>query len=109
MSITKTDVLVLDSKRYYLDKVMKIGASGPVISINIKDLNEDLSDPFKVDVGTRNPFHDDGSIVLYKQQGKYTIILGKTTYQKEVSKSKFAGIITGHLLSSVAMKKARVE
>ena len=105
----KSDVIVISGHRYKLDKVLAIGATGPAIDVLDADLNGDILEPYKAVLIAKFTFIDNGPVIFYKQNGKYTIILGKDTARKQVANPKFNGAINGHLISSVAIKKARIE
>jgi len=73
------------------------------------DINTDELPEHVVHLYSERPDAQSGSVVFYKQGGKYTIILGKETAKKEMASPKYKGVIQGKLISSVVLKKARVE
>ncbi|EKD22714.1 MAG: hypothetical protein ACD_84C00001G0006 [uncultured bacterium] len=109
MTITAKDRFVLAGVVYGLESVLKHAKSGPEVSIKREDINDETVPEHVSSFRTEVPFIDNGSIVFYKQRGKYTILLGKLTAQDMIDDKKFNGILTGRLISSVTLKKAKIE
>lgn len=107
--INKQNILEIGNNKYDLEKVKKIGASGPIINVSEDQLNDFNHEEFKVNLITSFPIVDIGAVIFYKQNGKYTVLLGKQSILGQKVKSKFNGEYNGHLISSVALKKAKLE
>ena len=97
MSIDKSKVISIGVDKYYKDMVLIIGASGPAISVEDKDINDIKIDP-----------NGEGQVLFYKQFGKYTVINGGANLEKQRKSPKFKSV-SGHLISHISLKKARVK
>jgi hypothetical protein len=107
--MAKEDTLRFGDHTYALDKVLMIGASGPSIDVSEYDINDDMVNPYKVKVVSKTPFVDDGQVIFYKQHGKFTILAGKLTAEKAMKNGKYNGRLNGRLISSIALKKTKLE
>jgi outer membrane protein assembly factor BamB len=102
------------NNEHYLDKVIKQGGAGPTVSININEINSEQDNDISAEIDhsivikSDKVFIDNGNILFYKQHGKYTIVLGKETAAKAIANPKFNNVLTGHLISTVVLKKCRV-
>ena len=97
--------------QYDLERVLTLGGAAVPVDINMVDLNIDDTDssPCQVVITDYDPaYKDDGTIIFYKQLGKYTILCGGQTAKKDVSKPNFNNVLHGKLLSTVALKKAKI-
>lgn len=84
---------------YYLDMVIAIGNAGPVIDVSVSDIS-DVVLPSMTSVS----FKDSGDIIFIKHLGKYHVVCG-LKHLGNISKDQ---IVHGHLISKVALKKARI-
>lgn len=109
MAVNENDVLSIGVVRYNLETVLKLAKIGPNVIIGGSQLNNTEIDEFKIKLETAEPFPDTGSIIFFKQNGGYTIILGSETAYKTMNNQKFDGSYPGYLISTVALKKARLE
>jgi hypothetical protein len=107
--MANTDILKFGDNTYALAKVLMIGASGPVVDIKKDDINDRRADAYRVTVVSKEPFTDNGPVIFYKQHGKFTILAGERTAEKAMNNPKFNGLLNGRLISSIALKKTRLE
>lgn len=101
-----SDELSFNNSRYRVRTIL--ANLGPVIVVNKTQLNSLDSNEYPegaVTLSTPSEKLDEGTVVIYKQQGKYTVLLGRGT----VSKAAIAENIVARLISGPALKKARVE
>jgi hypothetical protein len=107
-------VLVLGDAEYDLDAVIKIGASGPLIKITAEEINETNNGQYPEHVVAFKPeavseeMNNRSSMLFYKQHGKFTILVGRETYDRLKTEKNFPGTVSGRLLSSPALKKAKL-
>lgn len=102
-------VIIINEKKYLLDKVVRLGKSGITANIAETDVN-DLNDETYVPKFTKNiQSINDDSIIFYKQNGKFTVLSGRNKVLEAKKDPKFKGKYFGHILTSVAIKGARIE
>lgn len=97
-----SNLLMIGEVKYDLDKVLIIGATGPIIIIKESELNDISTLENKPKIISSETFDDSGPVIFYKQQGKYTVLLGSKSINIRGGKLK------GHLISSVALKRAKI-
>lgn len=108
-------VLILGDYKYGFDDVVKLGASGPIINVDENDNNP--SDESQENEDYRVMFDSDALakeasekyVLFYKQNGKYTVLLGNNKLDETKTGAKYKGVLTGKLISTPAIKKARIE
>ncbi len=103
-------LLLLNSVPHHLDAVLRSIHGAPTIEIDLATVNvsegPDVSPQHVVLIRPDQPSLHQGQVVVFKQDGGFTVLLGKekvASYRKEgISKIK------GRLLSTMALKKCRV-
>lgn len=102
-------ILRLGSNQYHLEKVITLGGAGPIINVSEAALNDDSNIDYVAIHLPVNPACDNGTIVFFKQNGKYTILCGKATARKFMDSPKYTGGLQGHLISTVVLKRTKVS
>ena len=109
-SSANTDTLSLFKKQYSVDRVLANAGSGPMIAVSIDEL--DLSNNPVTHSNSERAENKIGSIVLYKHEGRYIVILG---YDRAIrlrdgtDTVKPATNIKGRLLTKHGLKKSLVD
>lgn len=86
-----------------LEKIMGAAASGPKIVVKAEDMEHVGTHHITLrDVG---PNHKDDTVVLYKHENKYIVLLGK---KLALSQLGSGNDVTGKLISKPALKKCRI-
>lgn len=100
-------IMVLAGAQYHTDAVVAASKTGPVITVKRSELNVSSGPNVNPDhvikyIG-HTPSVAASGVVFFKQHGKYTVLFG-------ISKIPADGdTITGKLLSTPMLKKAKVE
>ena len=102
-------IMSLHGKCYDADMVKKIGGSGIPVSIKLSDINLDDNPDHLVSFDIPNFSFDELSVVFYKQHGKYTPIMGKKHVLSHLETLKPNLEVRGKLVTSVALKRARID
>lgn len=103
--------VVIGEATYEFATLLKVSKSGPNVIIKSNEINdgtEQFPEQHRVKINSSTPFNDNGSIVFFKQNGKYTIILGSETYKAMKLKDSNLNEFHGYLVSTVALKKAKI-
>ena len=114
MSDVEEQVLCLAGNKYSIPALITIGMSGPTIKIKENELNG-IDDQFIEDhTVTFEPASikeemDSKPLILFKQHGKYTILLGQAFIDKIKNSKNHNGTFVGKLVSTPALKKARIN
>lgn len=114
MAISDSAILVVKGIKHYLPKILAAYKSNsmPTITVNIDDINTgDNKEPNAAD--HKVTFHnvslveqfDIRDILFYKQDGKYTILLGQSVVDK--ARADKLETVTGKLISTPALKTFR--
>lgn len=93
-------ILTLNEVQYAFEKVTKAAASGPIVTLKTDDI---------VVLNEMNLNSPTGQIIFFKRDGRYLILAGKELYLAAISSPKFNNEVKGHLISTVALKKARLN
>jgi hypothetical protein len=103
---------------YSLAALLKIAGTGPVIEISEDELNPLDHPEFMVKTEpptTDIPVEDRGSVerynpvILLKQQGKYTMLVGEAGIAIQKQNPKYQGKLKGRLVTSVMLKRIRLD
>jgi hypothetical protein len=106
MSEKDNTLLTLNEIQYRLALVLQNARSGPEIVVNPGDLNDQSQKEHQVKMSQPVPSLDDGPVIFFKQNGKYTVLTGKNKVECLGIKTKAP--IKGRLISSVSIKNAKV-
>ncbi len=102
-------MLLVGGFAHHVKQLLQYGAAGPLIEIPINEINDPLDEQFKAEHTVEFKPHttefDAAPVLFFKQHGKYTVLTGKDVVAQHILEKKTA--ITGRLLSTPAMKKAR--
>ena len=115
MNENQSAIMFFNGSQYTLANIVALGKIGPTINIQIEDINlyegpnQKTEHVVVFNPPQQNPAADDGSIVFYKQHGRYTVLLGKNTLVSKILVKDFTNNIKGRLISTPALKKARIE
>lgn len=101
--------MTLHGKSYDADMVKKIGGGGIPVTIKTSDINLDDHPDHLVTFDIPNFSFDELSIVFYKQHGKYTPIMGRKKVLEAVAAPKNISEVRCKLVTSVALKRARID
>lgn len=99
-------LLIINSKEYELDRAISIGKSGPVIEAKEDEIN--FNYVVKIHPEAEITDLDNDTLILYRLEGKYIIIAGKSTAESQRNDKKFRGFYTAKLISSPMLKRAKV-
>lgn len=105
-------VLVLNGARYRLEEVLQQAKLAPVVTIKYEELNPIGDGQLPECVVTYEPplpQMGDNGVLFYKQHGKYTVLSGANRIEQARAEKHYKGEHIGRLLSSMVMKKTRVE
>lgn len=106
--MSSSPIMTLGGYNYDLDLVLKIGKTGIMASIKETELNDGTEPMHQVTLSEEFKGLDDEAVIFFKQSGKFTVISGKNKIETIKSGSKYKGEIPGHIITSVALKKARL-
>jgi hypothetical protein len=102
-----TIILTFKDQQYPLAKVANKGKSGQPITVALKDLDSSYDAMALVKLSAESKEFQDGSIILYKHEGKYIVFGGQERALTQIAKG--ATEISGHLLTSYMLKGMRIE
>ena len=94
-------MLLLHGESYFLEKVLDRAASGPAVEIKI----EDIDPTFQARYTGLSPRALNGPVIFFRHKNLYQVIAGQKTFESMIAKNQV--VISGRLLSSVNIKKAR--
>jgi hypothetical protein len=104
--------LQFKGEEYLVKSLVGLMRQAPVIEVKPEDLN--TLDPTGADVqnfgvcyAPAAPELQYGEIAFFKQEGKYTVLLGKGSVQKAFEQG--AATVKGRLISSPGLKKIRIS
>ena len=107
MLFSQAASLHLGGVEYDANIVLALAKSGPKIAIDVSDIN--AFDSSWVDkehkVSLRGNVPDE-VVVLFKQHGKYTVLMGMAKVREALEQPKK---VVGRLISTPALKRAKVE
>lgn len=101
--------LTFSGHSYDLQKVAAFGKQGPVITINKDQLNNPEDAQFE-EVKVEYHNYDASTkceVVITKQLGKYTVLVGKAKVDELLSKGQTE--LRARLISHPALKRARIS
>jgi hypothetical protein len=114
MEHVKRDEIRLQFKgeEYLVKSLIGLMRQAPVIELKPEDLNPlnptgADSESFGVCYAPAAPELQYGEIAFFKQEGKYTVLLGKGSVQKAFEQG--AATVKGRLISSPGLKKIRIS
>lgn len=101
--------LTLNGVQYRAELVLQNGKAGPVIEVGLDEINVDGKPEHHVQCNEIDKKFLSAPVILFKQNGKYTVLLGHLNAEKQRSTpaDKQAPKIKGHLISSVALKNSK--
>ena len=102
-------IMFLANSKYFLDSVLKIGKSGLTISVNENEINSTANPEHIVTLSREFSALDSEEVIFYKQHGKFTIISGRNRIAEAKASPKFKGEHKGRLITTVALKRARID
>jgi hypothetical protein len=109
--------LLFKGEEYRLDQILSLAKSGPPIEVKLEELNQlgiqkIASEPEEQPYVARHcpPLQEyqEHPPVFFKQEGKFTVLLGHEQVRKACLKSG-AIVVKGKLISGPQLKKARIE
>lgn len=106
--LNKNIHITIGGINHYCDGVLKVAGSGPLISVKEEELNLVEDPEFCVKINGKIETIPKYPIFL-KHNGKYVVLVGKELIDEQKKGKRFSGLIEGKLVSSVALKKARVN
>lgn len=104
-------LLNLHGASYRFDILKQVSAAGPKIEVKEDEINDAGIDANPNHIVTAMPGNvatPSNEIIFVKQDGKYTVMAGHGQMELQKAHPKFKGVYVGRLVSSVALKKAKV-
>jgi hypothetical protein len=101
--------LCFRNEHFQVKQLIGLMRQAPVIEVKREDLNPcgpAAEVIFRVSYAPAAPELHYGEVAFFKQEGKFTILLGQSTVQTALEQG--AATIKGRLISSPGMKKARI-
>ena len=104
---TSKAVLNFNNNQYDLASAINQAASGPNITINSDELDLVSKEAQAIQViqPSNGPDIKSNTVVLYKYNGKYLVLVGRDYIETLLPLSK---TIKGHLISTPALKRTRI-
>lgn len=99
-------ILTFKDQQYSLTKVMAKAGSGGIATIDAKEINVSDEALNMVQLSHICPSFHGGSISFFKLEGKYIVFGGRDQVLRDLANGKTQ--IAGHILSSPALKAARI-
>jgi hypothetical protein len=111
METTTSALLLFKDAKYRVSALLGLLKQAPVIEVKRDDINPITvllpeNAKFKVQLEPDTPELKLGEVVFFKQEGKYTVLMGQTKAQRALQDGQ--AILKGRLVTSVGMKKALV-
>jgi hypothetical protein len=100
-------ILTFKDQQYSLTKVMAKAGSGSIASVEVKDINFSDEALAMIDLSQDCPQFHGGTISFFKLEGKFIVFGGRDQVSRDLHKGKTH--ISGHILSSPALKAARID
>jgi hypothetical protein len=112
MENTSSAILHFKDSKYRLSAILGLVKQAPPIEVKPEDINPiTVFTPenaiYKVSITPDVPEMKVGEIVFYKQEGKFTVLLGQQSAIRAIQDAK--GLIKGRLISGPGLKKTRIE
>jgi hypothetical protein len=112
MENTSSAILHFKDSKYRLSAILGLVKQAPPIEVKPEDINPitvftEANAIYKVSVEPDMPETKIGEIVFYKQEGKFTVLLGQQSAIRAIQDGK--GLIRGRLISGPVLKKTRIE
>lgn len=112
METNTSALLFFKDAKYRVSAIHGLLKQAPVIEVKAEDINPVVciapeNDKFKVRFEPDTPEQKIGEIVFFKQEGKFTVLLGQTKATRALHDGQ--AIIKGRLVTSVGLKKALVQ
>lgn len=101
-------LLILNGVKYVLDIVHLQAKGGPTIAVKEDELNDGSNPEHVRSIVPSTAVVEENDIVFYKQHGKYTILCGQDRATAKRAAADYSGVLKGRLLSSVALKNAKL-
>ena len=102
MLVTTKSIVKINGKDHYSDKVVLLARTGPIVDLKLDDIYYN---------GTSDICQstDKNTIIFHKENGMYAVLAGNEVIKKITTSPKFKGTVSGYLISSVVLKRARVS
>lgn len=98
MLVYNEDEIVFAGNKYNYGKLVGLVPTMPKISVDVSDLGEVQKDGIVI---------DEDVVLFFKREGKMIVIVGQSVVLKQINDGVKA--VTGYLVSSVVLKKARIQ
>lgn len=99
-------VLLFNAHAHYLDALLAQTRTAPSIGVEREKVDLDISNLFYIGIQPASATPSNSEVVFVKYDGRFVVLLGQDKVRAALEQSQ--ATIRGRLLSSPALKKARV-
>lgn len=103
----KKVIMLFNSHRYSLERVLAGANNGPLIEVPFEQLNLEMPIKYFEDdamTAAADSLIDHGGVIFYKYEGRFVLLAGSATV-----KTNGPATLAGRLISGPALKRARIE
>lgn len=112
MNSTTSALMLFKGTQYRLGAILGLLKQAPPIEVKPEDINpihprSEEDKDFVVSFSPATPEAALGGIVFYKQEGKFTVLLGHQSAIQQMAQGR--ALLKGHLISGPSLKKTRLD